>query len=85
LERRTTELVRKPAKVTRALLRLTSAASDKRHADVQRLAKHLRHHRHEGLLFLYDPDIPATNNRAERQIRPGSDLVRPGAILSVGE
>ena len=36
--------------------------ADGRHADVIRLAKHLRKHRHEWLLFLYDPDIPATNN-----------------------
>jgi hypothetical protein len=49
----------------------TSAASDKRHADVQRLAKHLRHHRHEWFLFPHAPDIPATNNHAERQLRPG--------------
>jgi hypothetical protein len=57
----------------------TSAASDKRHADVQRLAKHLRHHRHEWFLFLYDPDIPATNNHAERQLRPGVILRKQGS------
>jgi hypothetical protein len=60
---------------------LTSAASDKQHADVQRLAKHLRHHRHERFLFLYDPDIPATNNHAERQLRPGVILSDLGVIL----
>jgi hypothetical protein len=52
--------------------------SDKWHADVQRLAKHLRRYRHERFLFPHVPDIPATNNHAERQIRPGvilSDLV----------
>lgn len=58
---------------------LTSAASDRRHADVQRLAKHLRHHRHEWFLFLYDPDIPATNNHGERQIRPGVILRKLGS------
>jgi hypothetical protein len=58
---------------------LSSAASDKRHADVQRLAKHLRHHRHEWFLFLYAPDIPATNNHAERQLRPGVILRKQGS------
>lgn len=58
---------------------LTSAASDNRHADVKRLAKHLRHHRHEWFLFLYDPDIPATNNHGERQIRPGVILRKLGS------
>ena len=57
----------------------TSAASDNRHADVKRLAKHLRHHRHEWFLFLYDPDIPATNNHGERQIRPGVILRKLGS------
>jgi hypothetical protein len=57
---------------------LTSVAGENRHADVQRLAKHLRHHRHEWFLFPYDPDIPATNNHGERQIRPA-------VILSVPE
>jgi uncharacterized cupin superfamily protein len=42
------------------------------------LAKHLRHHRHEWFVFLYDTDISATNNHGERQIRPGM-------ILSVRE
>ena len=52
---------------------------DDRHADVKRLAKHLRHHRHEWLLFLYDPEIPATNNHGERQIRPGVILRKLGS------
>jgi hypothetical protein len=67
-ERRTTELERKLGEVTH---------ESQRHADVQRLAKHLRHHRHEWFLFLYDPDIPTTNNHAERQIRPGVILSDP--------
>ena len=58
---------------------LTSAASDDRHADVKRLAKHLRKHRHEWFLFLYDPDIPATNNHGERQIRPAVILRKLGS------
>ncbi len=58
---------------------LTRAAKTRRHADVQRLAKHLRHHREEWLLFLYDPDIPATNNLAERQIRPAVLLRKIGS------
>lgn len=53
--------------------------SDGRHTDVQRLAKHLRKHRDEWLLFLYDPDIPATNNHGERQIRPGVLLRKQGS------
>jgi len=53
--------------------------ADGRHADVIRLAKHLRKHRHEWLLFLYDPDIPATNNHGERQIRPGVILRKLGS------
>jgi len=35
-----------------------------------RLAKHLRRHRSEVLLFLTEPELPATNNLAEQQIRP---------------
>lgn len=53
--------------------------ADGRHADVMRLAKHLRKHRQEWLLFLYDPDIPATNNHGERQIRPGVILRQLGS------
>lgn len=53
--------------------------SDGRHADVQRLAKHLRKNRDEWLLFLYDPDIPATNNHGERQIRPRVLLRKQGS------
>jgi hypothetical protein len=52
-----------------------------RHADVQRLAKHLRHHRHEWFLFPNAPDFPATNNHAERQIRSGVILSEPDVIL----
>ena len=39
-------------------------------ADNVRLAKHLRTHRHELFPFLYHPDVPATNARAEQEIRP---------------
>jgi hypothetical protein len=53
--------------------------SNDRHADVKRLAKHLRNHRQEWFLFLYDPDIPATNNHGERQIRPGVILRKLGS------
>ena len=35
-----------------------------------RLAKHLRRHKSEVLLFLTEPELPATNNLAEQQIRP---------------
>jgi hypothetical protein len=72
--RRTTELERKLAELTR---------ESQRHADVQRLAKHLRHHRHERFLFLYTPDIPATNSNAKRQLRPGVILSDLGVILFV--
>lgn len=36
----------------------------------QRLRKHLRAHQNEVLVFLHDPAVPATNNLAEREIRP---------------
>lgn len=35
-----------------------------------KLAKRLRRYRDEWLVFLYHEDVEATNNRAERQIRP---------------
>jgi len=38
--------------------------------DIRRLAKHLKQHRHEWFMFLYDPAVPPTNNHAERMIRP---------------
>jgi transposase len=41
------------------------------HEDLQRLARHLADHRHEWLLYLYNPELPTTNNLGERQIRPG--------------
>jgi len=37
---------------------------------VQRLARHIAAHREEWLRFLYDPEVPATNNHAERMLRP---------------
>ena len=72
---------RKRSQIERAFDQwVTSAAKDRRHADVKRFAKHLRHHRHEWFLFLfYDPDIPATNNHAERQIRPAVILRKLGS------
>jgi len=38
--------------------------------DIARLAKHLKKHRDEWFMFLYDPAVPPTNNHAERMIRP---------------
>jgi transposase len=38
--------------------------------DVQRLAKRLRKYWDELLTFLERPDVPPTNNHAEREIRP---------------
>jgi transposase len=37
---------------------------------VQRLARHIAAQREEWLRFLYDPEVPATNNHAERMLRP---------------
>jgi len=37
---------------------------------LERLARHLGDHRYQWLLFLYDETIPATNNHAERMLRP---------------
>lgn len=37
---------------------------------VQRLARHIAAHREEWFQFLYDPAVPATNNHAERMLRP---------------
>lgn len=39
-------------------------------ADVNRLVMHVAAHRGEWLIFLHDAEVPATNNRAERMIRP---------------
>jgi len=38
--------------------------------ELHRLANHIARHRSEWLMFLYDPQVPATNNHAERMIRP---------------
>lgn len=38
--------------------------------EVQRLARHLAEHRDEWLRFVYDPEVPPTNNHAERMLRP---------------
>ena len=39
-------------------------------ADVERLVNHVSAHRGEWLVFLHDAAVPATNNHAERMIRP---------------
>jgi transposase len=38
--------------------------------DLQRLLKHVANHRDQWLLFLHDPEVPPTNNHAERMLRP---------------
>jgi transposase len=38
--------------------------------EVKRLAKHVANHRDEWLVFLHDENVPATNNHAERMLRP---------------
>jgi transposase len=38
--------------------------------ELERLAKHVRKHITEWLVFLYDPEVPPTNNHAERMLRP---------------
>ena len=39
-------------------------------AELIRLANHIANHHDEWLVFLHDPEVPATNNHAERMIRP---------------
>jgi transposase len=38
--------------------------------ELARLVKHVRNHIDEWLVFLYDPEVPPTNNHAERMLRP---------------
>jgi len=38
--------------------------------ELDRLARHLEHHRYEWFLHLYDEQIPPTNNHAERMLKP---------------
>jgi transposase len=38
--------------------------------ELARLAKHVRNHIAEWFAFLYDPEVPPTNNHAERMLRP---------------
>ena len=38
--------------------------------ELDRLDRHIRHHRGEWLVFLHDPAVPPTNNHAERMLRP---------------
>ena len=38
--------------------------------DLERLANHVRNHAHEWLAFLFHPEVPPTNNHAERMLRP---------------
>lgn len=45
-------------------------ASPTEDSDVWRLVKHVASHRGEWLIFLHDAEVPATNNHAERMIRP---------------
>jgi transposase len=39
--------------------------------DLRRLVNHVEKHAEEWLVFLFNPDVPATNNKAERELRPG--------------
>jgi transposase len=39
-------------------------------AELDRLISHLCAHRGEWLVFLYEPDVPPTNNHAEQMLRP---------------
>lgn len=41
------------------------------HPDLIRLRNHLARHRENWFLYLYNPELPTTNNLAERQLRPG--------------
>lgn len=38
--------------------------------EIKRLLKHVANHRDEWLVFLSEPEVPATNNHAERMLRP---------------
>jgi transposase len=38
--------------------------------ELQRLVKHVANHDDQWLLFLHDPEVPPTNNHAERMLRP---------------
>jgi transposase len=48
------------------------------HPDVARLRNHLAAHRREWFLYLYNTQLPTTNNRGEQQIRPGVITRRMG-------
>jgi len=48
------------------LSRLPNTAS----ADLQRLVNHIHNHLFEWLVFLFHPEVPPTNNHAERMLRP---------------
>jgi transposase len=39
-------------------------------AELHRLAKHVAKHWNEWLVFLHEPEVPPTNNHAERMLRP---------------
>lgn len=39
-------------------------------AELERLANHVRNHLEEWFVFLYHPEVPPTNNHAERMLRP---------------
>jgi transposase len=38
--------------------------------ELDRLDRHIRHHRGEWFVFLHDPEVPPTNNHAEQMLRP---------------
>ena len=38
--------------------------------ELNRLANHVANHYDEWLVFLHDPEVPPTNNHAERMVRP---------------
>jgi transposase len=46
--------------------------------ELKKLANHLRHYRDQWLVFLYDSDVPPTNNHAERMIRPSLAIRKIG-------
>ncbi len=56
-------------RIARLEKRLTALA-DGPFADATRLAKRLARHRDKLLTFLHQPEVPASNNHAERQIHP---------------
>lgn len=62
------EYERKTARLETRLAALAQTADPD--PDAQRLAKRLRRHQQELTLFLHEPKLEGTNNRAERALRP---------------